>query len=136
MVRSELLGCLMLVLGVGLFHAQEISAQDIARLQSGVVKITAKPPQGTAERRHWVHCSSGQGMRPTSSPRPMLSRAIAHPKVEFFTKRNMPVTAEVLGLEGDDEVRGLALMVVRGQENLPKGLTTLVACGSCASDGR
>jgi len=29
--------------------------------------------------------------------------------VEFFTKRNMPVTAEVLGLEGDDEVRGLAL---------------------------
>jgi formylglycine-generating enzyme required for sulfatase activity len=33
--------------------------------------------------------------------------------------------AEVLGLEGDDEVRGLALLVVRGQENLPTGLTAL-----------
>jgi hypothetical protein len=45
--------------------------------------------------------------------------------VEFFTKRNLPVTAEVLGLEGDDEVRGLAFVVVRGPENLPKGLTAL-----------
>jgi S1-C subfamily serine protease len=47
------------------------------------------------------------------------------PKVEFFTKRNLPVLTEVLGLEGDDEVRGLALLVVRGQENLPKGLRAL-----------
>jgi S1-C subfamily serine protease len=31
-----------------------------------------------------------------------------HPSVEFFTKRNLLVTAEVLRLEGNDEVRGLA----------------------------
>jgi S1-C subfamily serine protease len=47
------------------------------------------------------------------------------PKVEFFTKRNLPVPSEVLGVEGDDEVRGLALLVVRGRENLPKGLRAL-----------
>ena len=31
----------------------------------------------------------------------------------------------MLGLEGDDEVRGLALLVVRGQGKLPNGLTAL-----------
>jgi S1-C subfamily serine protease len=31
----------------------------------------------------------------------------------------------VLGLEGDDELRGLAVVVVRGQENLPSGLAAL-----------
>ena len=47
------------------------------------------------------------------------------PHVEFFTKRNVPVPAEVLDLEGGDEVRGLAVLVVRGQENLPSGLIEL-----------
>ena len=47
MVRRALLVCLTLLLGVGLIHTREIGAQDIARLQSGVVKITAKPSSGT-----------------------------------------------------------------------------------------
>jgi formylglycine-generating enzyme required for sulfatase activity len=134
MVRSKLLVCLMLVLGVGLFHAQEISAQDIARLQSGVVKITAKPPQGTA------NVGTGFIVRVDKEAVYIVTAAHviagdAQPKVEFFTKRNMPVTAEMLGLEGDDEVRGLALMVVRGQENLPKGLTTLSLAGAARLTG-
>jgi formylglycine-generating enzyme required for sulfatase activity len=58
-----------------------------------------------------------------------------HPKVEFFTKRNLPVAAEVLGLEGGDEVRGLALLVVRGPENIPQGLTALSLSGAARLTG-
>lgn len=58
-----------------------------------------------------------------------------HPRVELFTKRNLPVTAEVLGLEGDDEVRGLALLVVKGSENLPNGLTALSLSGGVRLTG-
>jgi hypothetical protein len=45
--------------------------------------------------------------------------------VEFFTKRNLPVSSEILAVEGDDEVRDLTLLVVKGQENLPMGLRAL-----------
>ena len=45
--------------------------------------------------------------------------------MEFFTKRNLPVLTEILGLEGDDEMRGLGVLVIRGSENLPKGLRAL-----------
>ena len=134
MVRNALLVCLTLLLRVGLIHAQEIGAQDIARLQSGVVKITANPPSGT------TNIGTGFIVRLETNAAYIVTAAHvvagdAQPKVEFFTKRNMPVTAEVLGLEGDDEVRGLALVVVRGQENLPKGLTALSLAGAARLTG-
>lgn len=47
----------------------------------------------------------------------------------------MPVTAEVLGLEGGDEVRGLALLVVKGSEGIPKGLTSLSLAGEVRLTG-
>jgi len=98
MVRSALLVFLTLLLGVGLIHAQEIGAQDMERLQSGVVKITAKPPSGTTK------VGTGFIVRLESNAAYIVTAAHvvageAHPKVEFFTKRNMPVTAEVLGLK-------------------------------------
>ena len=46
------------------------------------------------------------------------------PRVEFFTRRNSTVSAEVLRIEGGDP-RGLALLVVRGKENLPQDLQAL-----------
>jgi hypothetical protein len=48
----------------------------------------------------------------------------AQPKVEFFTRRNLPVPASVVGLEGGDP-KGLALLMVTGQDKLPPGLGTL-----------
>ena len=74
MVRSALLVCFMLLLGVGLIHAQEIGAQDIARLQSGVVKITAKPPSKEPRTSAPDSLSVWRPMRPISSQRPMLSQ--------------------------------------------------------------
>ena len=46
------------------------------------------------------------------------------PQVEFFTRQNVTVKAEVRKIEGNDP-SGLALMVVRGKQNLAPGLTAL-----------
>ena len=124
-------GALLLL---AMFVPQLVQAEDIARLQAGVVKITAKPPQGTA--------NVGTGFIVRMDKDAAYIVTVAHvvagdqrPKVEFFTKRNLPVTAEVLGLEGDDEVRGLALLVVRGSENIPQGLTALSPAGAARLTG-
>lgn len=45
MARTALVVWLMLL--IGLAQVESVGAQDIAHLQAGVVKITAKPPQGT-----------------------------------------------------------------------------------------
>lgn len=121
-IRAVFATCLMLI--VQSAHGEPVRAEDIARLQAGVVKVSAKPPQGT------INIGTGFIVRMEKDAAYIVTAAHVvagdtHPRVEFFTKRNLPVTAEVLGLEGDDEVRGLALLVVRGPENLPTGLTVL-----------
>ncbi|MEO8046315.1 MAG: serine protease [Nitrospirota bacterium] len=122
MARIALAACFILL--VGLAEEELVDAQDVARLQSGVVKITAKPSSGT------TNVGTGLIVRLEANAAYIVTAAHVvagdvQPSVEFFTKRNMPVTSEVLGLEGGDEVRGLALVVVRGTENLPKGITAL-----------
>jgi S1-C subfamily serine protease len=97
---------------------------DAEQPQAGVVKITAKPPGAT------LRTGTGFIVRLENDAAYVVTAAHVvagdpQPKVEFFTKRNLPVPSEVLGVEGDDEVRGLALLVVRGRENLPKGLRAL-----------
>jgi formylglycine-generating enzyme required for sulfatase activity len=128
----RLTSCLLFLLA--LLVQDFVQAEDIARLQAGVVKITAKPPQGTA------NVGTGFIVRLDKEAVYIVTAAHVvagdtHPKVEFFTKRNLPVTAEVLGLEGDDEVRGLALLVVKGSEILPKGLTALSLAGAARLTG-
>ncbi|NGZ11787.1 MAG: hypothetical protein CV088_20865 [Nitrospira sp. LK70] len=131
MVRAVFAACIVLI---GFTHVELVSAEDIARLQAGVVKVTAKPPQGT------TNVGTGFIVRVDKDAAYIVTAAHVvagdqQPKVEFFTKRNMPVMAEVLGLEGDDEVRGLALLVVKGAENIPKGLTSLSLVGAARLTG-
>lgn len=121
--RGNWFSCCTLFL-LALLVPDFLQAEDIARLQAGVVKITAKPPSGTA--------NIGTGFIVQLDKDAAYIVTAAHvvagdqrPRVEFFTKRNVPVVAEVLGLEGDDEVRGFALLVARGAENLPNDLTAL-----------
>ena len=58
-----------------------------------------------------------------------------HPEIEFFTRRNLTSRADTTRIEGDDP-RGLALLLVRGKDNLPAGLTALpLATGSSLSGG-
>lgn len=133
MVRIVLVACFILLL-FGLAHEESVGAQDIARLQAGVVKVTAKPPQGTA------NVGTGFIVRADKDVAYIITAAHVvagdtHPRVEFFTKRNKPVAAEVLGLEGDDEVRGLALLVVKGADALPHGITALSLAGTTRLTG-
>lgn len=108
MVRTGLVACMLVLIAL---YEEPASAQNIARLQAGVVKITAKPPQGT------TNVGTGFIVRVDREVAYIVtaSHVVAgdqYSQVEFFTKRNVPISAEVLGLEGDDEVRGLALLVV------------------------
>lgn len=110
-------------------------AQDIARLQAGVVKVTSRPPQGTANVGTGFIVRVDKDAAYIVTAAHVVAGGDQQPKVEFFTKRNLPVTAEVLGMEGGDEVRGLALLVVRGSEHLPKGLTSLSLAGALRLTG-
>ena len=108
MARSPLLVCLTLLLGVDLVHAQESGTTDIARLQSGVVKITAKPPQGT------TNVGTGFIVRLESNAAYIVTAAHvvagdAQSKSGVLHQaKHACDRLKLLGLEGDDEVRGLA----------------------------
>lgn len=97
---------------------------DVEQLQAGVVKISGKSQGGASK------VGTGFIVRLDKDAAYIVTAAHVvagdrQPKAEFFTRRNLPVVTEVLGLEGDDEVRGLALLVVRGQGSLPKGARAL-----------
>jgi S1-C subfamily serine protease len=123
MARSALAACFILL--IGLAQEESVGAQAIARLQSGVVKITAKPSSGTT--------SVGTGFIVRLETNAAYIVTAAHvvagnpnPKVEFFTKQHVQFPAEVLpGAEGGDDLGGLALLLVEGKENLPSGIGAL-----------
>jgi formylglycine-generating enzyme required for sulfatase activity len=55
--------------------------------------------------------------------------------VQFFPQVDVSVQATVRHSEGDDEVTGLALLVVRGKDNLPSGLTVLTLASTSSLSG-
>jgi Transmembrane protein 131-like N-terminal/Trypsin-like peptidase domain len=91
-------------------------------LRAGVVKITS---QAEGKRK------TGAGFIVKLEPSIAYIVTAAHvvegdatPQVEFFTRQNVFAKAEVRKIEGGD-LQGLALLVVRGKENLPSGLIAL-----------
>lgn len=107
---------------VGLLVVHSItSAQDLDVTKAGVVKITTTTGQ------------TGTGFIVRVEPEVVYIITAAHviagdnqPKVEFFTKRNVPIKGSVLpGAEVNDDIRGLAFVVVRGKDQIPEGVTTL-----------
>lgn len=97
-------------------------AQDVDVLRAGVVKISS-----LAEGKH----KTGAGFIVKLEPGIAYIVTAAHvvegdpaPQVEFFTRRNVTVKGEIRKIEGNNP-EGLALMVVRGRDNLPAGLAAL-----------
>ncbi len=96
-------------------------AQDLEVTKAGVVKITTTIGQ------------TGTGFIVRVEQDMVYIITAAHviagdnqPKVEFFTKRNVRVTGDVLpGAEVNDDIRGLALVVVREKANIPAGVMAL-----------
>jgi Trypsin-like peptidase domain len=99
-----------------------VSAQEMKRREAGVVRITA---QAEGKRKigtgFIVQLARDAAYIVTASH---VVEGDNHPQVEFSPRRRMLVAASVVGLEGGDQ-RGLALLVVRGESNLPAGLSAL-----------
>lgn len=102
----------------------KVTMPEAEQLQTGVVKIIAKSSGGSSKvgTGFIVRLEMGAAYIVTAAH---VISGDPQPKVEFFTRRNLPIATEVLGLEGDDDVRGLALLLVRGSEKLPTGLKAL-----------
>jgi formylglycine-generating enzyme required for sulfatase activity len=98
-----------------------VFAQNLESIKTGVVKITT----GTGQ--------VGTGFIVRVEQEVVYIITAAHviagedqPEVEFFTKRNVPVKSAVLpGAELNDDIRGLALVQVRGEAQIPDGVTSL-----------
>jgi hypothetical protein len=93
------------------------NAQDIDALRNAVVKITSMLD---GKRR------IGTGLVVQVSNEAAYIATASHviegdnaPKVEFFSRQNAPVDAEVVKLEGGDP-RGLALLAVRDRRRVPR----------------
>ena len=111
---------LLLVMSLSICSALALGQE--AEPEKAVVKITS---QADGKRK------TGTGFIVKLEPDIAYIVTAAHvvegdqaPQVEFFTRQNVTVKAEVRKIEGNDP-SGLALMVVRGKQNLAPGLTVL-----------
>ena len=97
-------------------------AQDMNVLKSGVVKITAQEDGRRQTGSGFIiKLEPDEAMIVTASH---VIEGASQVQVEFAQRRDRPVAAEVLQLEGGDP-KGLALLRVRGKDKLPSGLTAL-----------
>lgn len=106
----------------GLACAGIAPAQSVDRLKAGVVRISA---QAEGLKR----TGSGFIVRLENDAVFIVTASHViegdnHPRVEFFTRRNTWVAADTVRIEGGDP-RGLAVLAVRGKENLSANLTAL-----------
>lgn len=133
MVRRALLVCLTLVLGVDLIHAAVIGTLDIARLKAGVVKITATEGDKTKVGTGFIVKLDSDIVYIVTAAHVVAGDA--QPRVQFFPQEDVSVQAMVRHSEGGDEVTGLALLVVRGKNNIPSGLTVLTLASASRLSG-
>ena len=123
----------LLLCAVLLSAARPLRAESLDRERAGVVKVTAtvdgKRKTGTG---FIVRLEQGAAYILTASH---VVEGDNRPESEFFTRRNVTSRAETVRIEGDDP-RGLALLLVRGKDNLPPGLVALpLASGTSLSGG-
>ena len=133
MVRSALLVYLMLVLGADLIHAAVIGTLDTARLKAGVVKITATEGDKTKVGTGFIVKLDSDIVYIVTAAH--VVSGDAQPRVQFFPQEDVSVQAMVRHSEGGDEVTGLALLVVRGKNNIPSGLTVLTLASASRLSG-
>ncbi len=112
----------MFLCAVVVAYAVSASAQEVKTGEAGVVRITAL---GEGQRKvgtgFIVQLARDEAYIVTASH---VVEGDKNPQVEFSPRRRTPVAASVVGLEGGDQ-RGLALLLVRGERNLPSGLAAL-----------
>ena len=98
------------------------TADDVARLQSAVVKVTSNIEGSRA---------TGAGVVVKIEPDTVFILSATHvvrgdkyPSIEFFSRRNVVVEGEVIERDKEKD-QGLALLKVHGKENFPPDLPVL-----------
>ena len=131
--RIVLVTSLVLLLWSECTHAQ-IAILDTEYLRKGVVRITAAPPGQNQKVGTGFIVRLEKDLAFIVTAAHVVS-GDAQPRVQFFTQEDVSVQATVRHSEGDDEVTGLALLVVRGKDNLPSGLTVLTLASASRLSG-
>jgi Trypsin-like peptidase domain len=109
-------------------------AQDLEAAKASVVRVVSKDAGGL--RR------TGTGFVVRVEPDLVYIATASHvverdpaPQVEFFARRNRLITAGIARTEGEDP-RGIALLMVRGKENIPERLRALPFATEALSGGQ
>ena len=130
MTKAFLLKAALVV--AAMIHAACLPAQTLEQLKAGIVKVTS---QEEGKRRTGtgfiVRLDTDAAYIVTASH---VVEGDPGPEVEFFTRQNAKQKAEVLHIEGGD-ARGLALLAVRGKDNLASGLAALQLAREVGLDG-
>ena len=120
-VRISFMFLVMLLMGLDVHAA--VGVLDIESLKTGVVRITATEGNKT---------KVGTGFIVKLDPEIVYIVTAAHvvagdfqPKVQFFTQQDVRTSATVKHIEDSDDVTALALLVIRGKENIPSGLAAM-----------
>lgn len=136
MALIVLVTSLLLLLWSECIHAQvtAIAILDTEYLRKGVVRITAAPPGQNQKVGTGFIVRLEEDLAYIMTAAHVVS-GDAQPRVQFFPQVGVSVQATVTHSEGDDEVTGLALLVVRGKDNLPSGLTVLTLASTSSLSG-
>jgi formylglycine-generating enzyme required for sulfatase activity len=110
-------------------YATVIATLDSDHVRAGVVRITATAPGENQKVGTGFIVRLEKDLVYIVTASHVVS-GDERPKVQFFTQPDVYIQASVRHSEGGDEVTGLALLVVRGNDNLPPGLNTLTLASS------
>ena len=115
-----------------LIHTSTLG-ESLETLKPGIVRITTKP-EGLRQTGTGFIVKLEPGIAYILTAYHVVAGDNA-PQVEFFSRRNQPVKAEIIKLQPDKR-DGLGLIAVRGKENLPPDLIPLpIAMDSKISGG-
>ncbi|NGZ60430.1 MAG: hypothetical protein CV081_08005 [Nitrospira sp. LK265] len=108
---------------IGLAEESLVGAQDIERLKSGVVRITATEGNKTKVGTGFVVKLDSEVVYIVTAAH--VVSGDPQPRVQFFSRQEGQVRATVKHAEGGDEATGMALLTVQGKENIPSGVAAL-----------
>jgi len=121
-VRISLLSIVMSLMAWDV-HAM-VGVLDTEYLKKGVVRITAKSSGESPKVGTGFIVQLDQDVVYVVTAAHVVS-GDAHPKVQFFPQQDLQVPATVKHSEGGEDTTGLALLVIRGKEVIPQGLTVV-----------
>jgi formylglycine-generating enzyme required for sulfatase activity len=121
----------MLTMGVGGHSTAQ--PPDIEALKSGVVRITATVDNKTKVGTGFIVKLDSDVVQIVTAAH--VVEGDSQPRVQFFTRPDVQVRAQVKHAEGGADETGMALLTVQGKDNVPAGLMALPLATSVRVSG-